>query len=178
MKLSKNLFLALLVFTFATTQAQKVGIRAGLNISNITGSDAVDTKPLTGVYFGVFKEITLVPEIFYLQPELQYSMQGYKSGDTKFSIGYVNIPVLAKVYAIKTFSLEAGPQIGLKVNDNFEGNDGDNIKTFDTAFVGGLGYNFPMGLSINARYAMGLSEIVKDSNFKNQVIQLGAAFKF
>jgi len=105
-------------------------------------------------------------------------MQGYKSGDTKVSIGYLNIPILAKVYAIKTFSLEAGPQLGFKINDNLDSNSGTKIKTFDTAFVGGLGYNFPMGLSINARYAMGISEIVKDSNAKNQVIQLGAAFKF
>ena len=83
------------------------------------------------------------------------------------------------MYVVKTFSLEAGPQIGFKINDNLDVPEGgDEIKTFDTAFVGGLGFNFPMGLSINARYALGLSEIVKDSDAKNQVIQLGAAFKF
>jgi hypothetical protein len=177
MKLSRNLFIALFVLAFATIHAQKVGIRAGVNISNVTGD--ADTKPLTGFYAGVFKEITLVPEIFFLQPELQYSMQGYKAGDTKVSIGYLNIPVLAKVYVVKTVSLEAGPQVGFKINDNLDVPEGGNkIKTFDTAFVGGLGYNFPMGLSLNARYAMGLSEIVKDSKAKNQVIQFGAAFKF
>ena len=168
--------LCLVVFT-STVQAQKVGVRAGLNISNVSGD--ADTKPLTGFYAGVFKEITLVPELLFLQPELQYSMQGYKSGDTKVSIGYLNIPVMAKVYIIKTFSLEAGPQIGFKVNDNLEVPEGENeIETFDTAFAGGLGLNFPFGLGINARYVMGLSEIVKDSDAKNQVIQLGASFKF
>jgi len=176
MKSSRNFFFVLFVMVSAAIHAQKVGIRAGATISNVSGVS--DTKPLTGIYLGVFKEITIVPEIFFLQPELQYSMQGYKSGDTKVSIGYLNIPILAKVYAIKTFSLEAGPQLGFKINDNLDSNSGTKIKTFDTAFVGGLGYNFPMGLSINARYAMGISEIVKDSNAKNQVIQLGAAFKF
>ena len=161
-----------------SAQAQKYGVRAGLNISTVTGDYFEDAKPLTGFYAGVFKEITLVPELLFLQPELQYSMQGCKSEDTNFSINYINIPVVAKVYILKTISLEAGPQIGFKIKDNFPGNTGDDIETFDTAFVGGLGLNFPLGLSINARYALGLSEIVKDSDTKNQVIQLGAAFKF
>ena len=178
MKVVKIMFFSMCLIAFSSTvQAQKVGVRAGLNISNVRGYP--DTKPLTGFYAGVFKEITLVPELFFLQPELQYSMQGYKSGDTKVSIGYLNIPVLAKVYIIKTFSLEAGPQIGFKVNDNLDVPEGGNeIETFDTAFTGGLGLNFPFGLGINARYVMGLSEIVKDSEAKNQVIQLGASFKF
>lgn len=167
-----------LLFSTFQAQAQKVGIRAGLNISNVSGSDAGDTKPLTGFHVGVFKEITLVPELFFLQPELQYSMQGYKANDTNYSISYINIPVLAKVYALKTFSLEAGPQIGFKVSDNFPGSTGDDIKTFDTALAGGLGFNFPFGLGISARYMMGLSEIAKDKDSKNQVIQLGASFKF
>ena len=163
-----------------SAQAQKVGVRAGLNIATVTGDGFGDTKPLTGFYAGVFKEITIVPELFFLQPELQYSMQGFKSEDTNYSIGYINIPVLAKVYIMKTISLEAGPQIGFKINDNFPEVAGEEtkIETFDTALVGGLGFNFPMGLSLNARYALGLSEIVKDSDAKNQVIQLGAAFKF
>jgi Outer membrane protein beta-barrel domain len=178
MKVVKIMFFSLCLIAFTSTmQAQKVGIRAGINISNVSGD--ADTKPLTGFYAGVFKEITLMPELLFLQPELQYSMQGYKIGDTKVSLGYLNIPVLAKVYVAKTISLEAGPQIGFKVNDNVDVPEGGNeIKTFDTAFVGGLGWNFPFGLGINARYAMGLSEIVKDSEAKNQVIQLGASFKF
>ncbi len=178
MKVIKVLSFTMFILAISTTvQAQKVGVRAGITISNVSGD--ADTKPLTGFYAGVFKEITLVPELVYLQPELQYSMQGYKVEDTKVSIGYLNIPVLAKVYVVKTFSLEAGPQVGFKINDNLDVPEGGNeIKTFDTAFVGGLGFNFPMGLSINARYALGLSEIIKDSDAKNQVIQLGAAFKF
>ena len=179
MKVIKIMFfsLCLVVFT-STVQAQKIGVRAGLNFANVTGGDGTDTKPLTGIYAGVFKEITIVPLIFFLQPELQYSSQGYKSGDTDISINYINLPVMAKVYALKMFSLEAGPQVGFKISDDFEGNPGDNLETFDTAFAGGLGLNFPFGLGINARYVMGLSEIVKDSDAKNQVIQLGASFKF
>ena len=179
MKVIKIMFFSLCLVAFTSTvQAQKIGVRAGLNIATVTGGDGTDTKPLTGIYAGVFKEITIVPLIFFLQPELQYSSQGYKIEDTDYSINYINIPVMAKVYALKMFSLEAGPQVGFKISDNFEGDAGDNLETFDTAIAGGLGLNFPFGLGINARYVMGLSEIVKDSDAKNQVIQLGASFKF
>jgi hypothetical protein len=179
MKVIKIMFFSLCLVAFTSTvQAQKFGVRAGLNIANVTGGDGTDTKPLTGVYAGVFKEITIVPLIFFLQPELQYSSQGFKSGDTDYSINYINVPVMAKVYAMKMFSLEAGPQVGVKISDNIDIPEGGNeIKTVDTAFAGGLGLNFPFGLGINARYVMGLSEISKDGG-KNQVIQLGASFKF
>ena len=179
MKVIKIMFFSLCLVAFTSTvQAQKIGVRAGLNIANVTGGDGTDTKPLTGIYAGVFKEITIVPLIFFLQPELQYSSQGFKSGDTDYSINYINLPVMAKVYALKMFSLEAGPQVGFKISDNFPGESGDDLQTFDTAFAGGLGLNFPFGLGINARYVMGLSEIEKGSDAKNQVIQLGASFKF
>jgi hypothetical protein len=179
MKVIKIMFFSLCLVAFTSTvQAQKIGVRAGLNIANVTGGDGTDTKPLTGIYAGVFKEITIVPLIFFLQPELQYSSQGYKMGDTDYSINYINLPVMAKVYALKMFSLEAGPQVGFKISDNIDIPEGGNeIKTVDTAFAGGLGLNFPFGLGINARYVMGLSEISKGGG-KNQVIQLGASFKF
>jgi hypothetical protein len=48
-----------------SAQAQKVGVRAGLNIATVTGDGFGDTKPLTGFYAGVFKEITIVPELFF-----------------------------------------------------------------------------------------------------------------
>lgn len=108
MKVIKIMFFSLLVAFTSTVQAQKFGVRAGLNIANVTGGEGLDTKPLTGIYAGVFKEITVSANLF-LEPELQYSSQGFKMEDTNYSINYINIPVMAKVYAMKTFSLEAGP---------------------------------------------------------------------
>ena len=61
---------------------------------------------------------------------------------------------MAKVYAVKMFSLEAGPQVGFKISDKIDVPEGGNeIKTVDTAFAGGLGLNFPFGLGINAQVA-------------------------
>lgn len=161
-----------------TVQAQKFGVKAGLNFANVTGNDFGDTKARTGFHVGVFKEITLVPELLFLVPEAQYSSQGFKSGDKDYSIDYVNIPVVAKVYILKLFSIEGGVYAGFKVGDNLPGNSGDGLKTLDTGIAAGVGLNFPLGLSINARFMQGVSEIADNSDAKNQVLQLGAAFKF
>ncbi|MBS7787623.1 PorT family protein [Flavobacterium sp. CYK-55] len=176
MKVFKTMALAFGLMALTTVQAQKIGIRAGVNIATVTGKDASGVDPLTSFYAGVFKEFSVVPQLFFIQPELQYSIQGYKANDTNYTLGYLNLPVMARVYFLKTISLEAGPQVGYKVNDNLENND--NINSFDTSVAGGLGFNFPLGLSLNARYVHGLTKIDKDADIKHQVIQLGASFKF
>lgn len=179
MKAVKTVLFALCITAMVpTVQAQKVGVKAGVNFANITGDDMGDTKARTGFHVGVFKEITLVPELFFLVPELQYSSQGFKSDDTDYSIDYINLPVVGKVFIMKLLSIEGGFYAGVKVGDNFPGDTGDDLQTLDTGLAGGVGLNFPMGLSINARFMQGISEIAKDSDAKNQVLQLGAAFKF
>lgn len=176
MKLFKTMVLAFGLLALTTVEAQKIGVRAGANMATITGKDVSGVKPMTSFYAGVYKEFAVVPELFFIQPELQYSMQGYKANDTNYTIGYLQLPVMARVYMLKTISLEAGPQIGYKVNDNLENND--NLNSFDASVAGGLGFNFPMGLSLSARYVHGLTNIFKETDAKHQVIQLGASFKF
>ncbi len=164
-----------------SVNAQKYGIRAGLNIATVTGQDG-NITPRNAFYAGFFKEVTLIPKLFYLQPEVQYSSQGFKSeilnSETEYTIDYINVPLLAKVYILKTFSLEAGPQLGFKIHDNYDPITGNDIETFDPGFAAGIGFNFPFGLFAEARYAKGFKEIIKDSEAKNQVIQLGVGFKF
>lgn len=177
MKILKTALLALTLTVFVpSAQAQKIGVRAGVNYANVSGDQ--DTDAMTGFYAGLFKEVTLVPELLFLQPEVQYSMQGFKTNDTDYRIGYINVPVVAKVYLLKLLSLEAGPQVGFKISDNFPDNQADDLKTVDMGIAGGVGLNFPFGLSVNARYVQGFTDIYDGQDGKNQVLQLGAAFKF
>lgn len=180
-----QLILMLLVVLLATPMmnAQKYGVRAGLNISNLKGSDIGAVNPRLAYYAGFYKEATLIPKILYLVPEAQYSSQGFKSvliggGEKEYTIDYINVPVLMKLYLLKAFSLEAGPQFGFKINDNYESLSGNDIETFDPGFAGGLGINFPFGLSFEARYTHGFKSIIKNTNARDQVFQLGAAFQF
>ena len=177
MKSIKLILLLICFFTIIPSlSAQKLGVRAGWNSATVSGTDFGDVSSRDGFYLGVFKEITLVPKLLFFQPELQYSSQGFKSNGNDYAINYINVPLLAKVYFLKILSFEAGPQFGFKIDDNIDG--ANSIETFDAAIDAGVGINLPLGFSIDARYVQGLSEIVKDSVSKNQVVQVGAAFKF
>jgi hypothetical protein len=174
---------ALFMLASNTVSAQKFGVRAGLNVSDINGS-GFDTTAKTGLYVGAYKEIPLVKSLLFIQPEVQYSQEGFKTKgleDTK--IDYLTVPILAKVYVAKIVSFETGPQFGFKVSDNVDYADS---KSFVPSWAFGASLNFPLGLSINARYISALSDTFdakngSDNDFdsgKNQVFQIGAAFQF
>ena len=172
----------LLIAATTTTFAQKnIGIRAGWNsTSNSVDLDELgDISSQSDLYVGIFKEFNLISKVLYLVPELQYSKQGFKSvvlnNEKTYSMDYLNVPVLAKVYVLKFLSFEAGPQFGFKLNDNL---DGTETEDFDTGFAGGIGFNLPFGFSINGRYIYGLSDVIKNVDSKNEVLQVGAAFRF
>jgi len=181
MKSRKLLFIVLMALAVTTiSNAQKWGVRAGWNSTTFTGSDAPkDISARSGLYVGVYKELPLVKDLLFINPEIQYSNQGAKSsiaGSSKtYTIDYINVPVMAKIYLIKIISIEAGPQFGFKINDNF---DSPKPESFDFGVGGGVGVNLPLGLSVNLRYISGLNKVIKDSNVKNAVFQVGAAFQF
>ena len=91
------------------------------------------------------------------------------------------MPILAKLYIGKTLALEAGPQFGLKINENIESDNSstetNDVNAFDTALSGGISLNFD-AVFISGRYTYSLNEVVKDSDAKNSVFQVGIGFKF
>jgi Outer membrane protein beta-barrel domain len=183
MKLFKIFLLAVVVLaTSNTVSAQKWGVNAGVNISTLTGGDFDNISTRSGFYVGAFREMKLVSKILFLQPELQYSSQGFTSEqngiETDNSIDYLNVPVLARVYFLKLFSFDAGPQFGFKVGDNFKGETSDSIESFDFAGAFGFNINLPLGLSINTRYILGFTEVIQETDLTTSVFQVGASFKF
>ncbi|KAF2336969.1 porin family protein [Flavobacterium daemonense] len=171
----------------AQTEKVKLGVKAGLNISNLTfDENAVNSSSRTGFAAGLMAEIPLAKN-FAIQPELLYSQQGMKfsysdpdvtNSDYKSTVklNYLNIPVMLKYYVAKGFSLQAGPQIGilLKANneyqDNFLGyenretlNLSDYSTGIDTAVNFGLGYQFQNKFYADARYTISYSNVFKDA---------------
>jgi hypothetical protein len=184
MRSLKILLLSAFVAVASTAvSAQAFGVRAGANISNISGT-GFSTKAKTGLYVGVYKEISLMKSLLYIQPELQYSQEGFSvenAKDTK--IDYITVPILAKLYAVKMLSFETGPQFGFVVNDNLKDNiayviTNTKTKTFVPSWAFGASFNLPMGLSINGRYISSLNKAMDNVDGKNQVFQIGAAFQF
>ena len=164
---------AFLILVSNTVSAQKWGIRAGANFSDVN-VDGWETDSKTGLYVGVYKEIPLVGGLLFIQPELQYSQEGFSTSIGDAKLDYLTVPVLAKIYVVKLLSFETGPQFGFLVNDN----DFGDSNSFIPSWAFGTSLNLPLGLSINARYISGLDDTYDGLSGKNQVFQVGAAFQF
>jgi hypothetical protein len=177
---------AFIVLVSNAVSAQAFGVRAGVNLSTISG-DYYDSTTQTGYYAGIYKEIPLVKSLLFIQPEIQYSSQGFSNDIGDYTIDYITVPVLAKVYVVKLLSFETGPQFGFKIGDKSDPNnpliDPDfDYETFDPAWAFGASLNLPFGLSINGRFISGFNSVFKEGDYnsqgKNQVFQIGAAFQF
>ena len=184
----------------ANTEALQLGVRAGYNLSNLSGdlADEIDTKSLSGFHIGLFTEFPVAPR-FSIQPEVMYSTQGAKfeglGSEATLRTQYLNVPVLAKFYVAEGFNLQAGPQIGFLTGAEYQmdGADdidvSDNMKGTDFGLLFGAGYKVAQGVTIDARYNMGLSNTLdEDANFdegvgtdqewKNGVFQVGIGYQF
>jgi opacity protein-like surface antigen len=187
--MKKTIFVTVLFVAISMNmQAQlvKFGVKAGVNYANQNGSNITvnstnyQTDAITSYHAGLIAEIKLV-DSFAIQPELLYSTQGasYKNATEEFrnELGYLSIPVLAKINLNKFVSLELGPQASflLSERNNFDVKDAN---TFDFAAVGGLSLNITKSLFIQGRYGLGLTDASKDAEVKNSVVQVSAGFKF
>jgi len=155
--------------------AQRValGLRGGLNLTNVEISDPdetdpTDTKNRPGIFFGVATEIGL-SDYFALQPEFQYAQYGFKveesfeGGELKFDMNYnyLQVPVLAKFMFGSDrggFQVTAGPTFGFGVGDiKMEAEmlgekdeekiswDDAEMDKFDIGLNGGLGFFTQVG---------------------------------
>jgi hypothetical protein len=174
----------------ATSFAQtfQLGIKGGVNVSNFTGGnfENIDKKSLVGFHAGGFVSFFL-GDNFAIQPEVLFSSQGAKlesAGQKQnLKVSYINVPVMLKYRFNGGFYLEAGPQIGFKVNEKTDDMQIDDFaKSTDLSVAGGLGFHSSSGLGIGARYTAGLSKVGDfdtgniDPDFKNGVIQVSLFF--
>ncbi|QSB28140.1 PorT family protein [Flavobacterium circumlabens] len=185
--------LAILVFGFANAQKTRFGVKGGLNVSSFTGGDYYDdSKSLIGFHVGGFAEIKVI-ERLAIQPELLFSTQGAKlkyigDSDIDNKLSYLNVPVLAKFFITKEFTVEAGPQVGFLLSAKYDSEDAkDDFKSVDFGFNFGVGYSFTDNLGVNLRYTVGLANIadyetdnVEDflDSPKNSNLALSLAYKF
>jgi opacity protein-like surface antigen len=174
-----------LILGMSTSQAQVVqfGFKGGLNFANYTGSDfaGIDFKSITSYHAGLVMELKVF-ENLSIQPELLYSTQGSELkglGDQiKNELGYLSLPVLAKFYLTSNkLSLELGPQASVLVSERRKANS-SNTNTFDFGLAGGLSYKITEGLFISGRYVAGLTEVKKDADVKNSLVQFSVGFMF
>ena len=182
----KKVFLLIVaVASFATIQAQtKFGIKAGANLANFSG-DVDGNKMKIGFNAGGFAKIGLT-ESLSLQPELVFSAQGAKFEDegeeAKYKLNYLNVPILVQYNFKGGFYAETGPQIGFLMSAKAEDVDvKDAFKSTDFAWSIGAGFLTQANFGFNARFNLGLANILEDSDdakVKNSVIQIGVFYAF
>lgn len=180
--MKKTILVTALLFILSySAQAQllQIGAKAGLNYANFSGTD-IQTDAITSYHAGLIAEIKLLDK-FAIQPELLYTTQGatYNTvlGDVKNELGYIAIPVLAKIYLSKSFSLELGPQASflLSEKNNF---DVEDPNTFEFAVDAGLSFKITKNIFLQGRYVLGLTEVSPNADAKNSVLQLSAGLMF
>jgi hypothetical protein len=188
-------FVGMFASSFAQTSVA-IGIKAGPNFSRLDGTSSVNAnyENRTGWHGGAFLLIKLGK--VGIQPELLYSKQGatinVNQRDLNANYSYVNVPVIVKLYTVAGINLQIGPQFGFIANaerDEFNEATGtvttenvdDKLKGSDISLALGAGWDLPFGLTIDARYNLGLTKI-DDSDpdygdVKSQVIQISLGYK-
>ena len=164
--------------------ATKFGIKGGLNLTNLSSDNFTDNHLKPGFNVGIFSKIPVTPG-FSIQPELLYSLKGSKtdyntsfvegSGEYRFNLGYVELPILAVVNLTKNFSIHLGGYGAYMTNANVKdvNNNGtvqsitdlnaEDFNRWDFGLAGGFAFDIE-NFTIGARYDYGLTDIGKSNN--------------
>lgn len=196
--------IALLTFAFITIQVNaqddshtgitvKPGLRAGLNLTKLTQTDFDYT---TDFYVGGFMAVKFT-RLYTFQPEITYSRQGAKGtgtifnndaqvferGDYNINIDYLSLAIVNRFTFNDQLDLHFGPTMDFQTDANTTTNS-----DVDLAFIAGLGYTLPMGLTIEARVKKGIIDVLESDNFNNfssvsdyntnLVFQFGLSYSF
>ena len=167
--------------------------KVGVTLATISSDDS---KFKFGMAAGIEGQYQL-NNWFGLSAAVMYSQQGAKAKnyDLKLNMEYINIPVMAKFYVTKGLSLNVGLQPGFMTKAKAKG-DGrtidvkSNCNKVDFSIPMSIAYEFENGLSFEARYATGLTNVGKDAfdstssswdkayQNKNEVFMLTVGYKF
>ncbi|MCG8340313.1 MAG: PorT family protein [Cytophagales bacterium] len=200
MILSALLALALFV-PGVKAQTINFGPKVGGNLSWVSKLREVDTGkkgidfPRWSLHGGVYGEYMFNDTWGIRVEELYAGVGSRKDKNNKGKLGYLTIPVLAKLHLPSGLSFHLGPQVGFLLSAKafllnqvgevpYKDKDvRENFKNIDFAIVGGAEYAFESGLIVGARYNFGVVDIDKDEDKRksddkltNQFIQVYAGY--
>lgn len=190
----KNLFLLCIVLVSSSVFSQSIfdrlhfGVKAGGNYSDFSNAN-FDTEGLPGFHAGAIIAFD-INEKWSVQEDFLFSTQGAKikggiSDGKDLKLSYISVPIVLKYKTSFGLYFEAGPQVGILVSEDFkEITNNDFAEKIDAGMVGGIGYQFPNGLGIGARYYYGLTDISKiksttiNTDFQNNMSQVSLFYIF
>lgn len=154
-----------------------VGLKGGLNYSTFNNTDNVEYK--AGLLAGTFINIKIPESPVAIQPELLFAQYGanIEDSDGKFSVNYVQLPVLAEFYYGDEYSSTRpkvffGPYLGFNVGAELENPDiainaEDYFSNTDAGVVVGAGVDVN-NVVIGFRYTAGLTNVVSDEDYQDE----------
>jgi len=151
---------------------------------------------------------TLAPELHYSFQQQQVDVEDNSVNDASYeghyrlTLGYVNLPVLARANFGSKWYLELGPQLGVLAHAHEKGYDieggwggsqreeldraaANRYLRADLALVAGGGLKLPGGWGLNLRASTGLLSVTEENSsvtnysgsLRNQVVQLGLNYQ-
>lgn len=201
------LTLCVLAFFLNGTMFAGTGVKAGVNMANLSFSEdtGTDWNSSIGIRLGVFHSFRLGRKL-ELQPEIYYSIKGAKSTGTflgeevsaKVELGYVEVPLLLK------FRVFTGRKAGVfiftggygafntaaKTVTSFSGDSEtedikEEIREMDYGLVIGGELEYGLGnakLILDIRYSVGLANIKKIGfnpyEIKNRAVSFSLGYRF
>ena len=182
------------IFCLSNLQAQEkfaMGIKIGQNFSSVNDV-AVDHNTASyhaGVttFFKVTDKIGIAPEIILSQTKLETtppvtSLMGNGSLQPEtYHLNYLSIPLLCEFKPIQKFSIQAGPQYSILLDQKKDGvgNASMAFKNGEFAFVGGAKFDLG-GFFLYGRYVVGLqniNELQDQTKWRTTQWQLGVGMK-
>ncbi|ALO16413.1 hypothetical protein L21SP5_02790 [Salinivirga cyanobacteriivorans] len=200
MKKLSVLFAIVLAFTMASQAQVSFGVKGGLNLANIYGSDAEDNGMKIGYQIGGVANLELT-DAFSVQPSLLLSNKGATDTETDMvmSLNYLEIPINA-VYSFGEIQVFAGPYVGVGLFGKVKPDEGDDIDIeftqdvteatedypvtmLDIGLNFGAGYKVMDNLQVQAGYGLGFTNLVPkfdgedpEVEIKNSVIQVTVSY--
>ena len=193
-------FLAL--FASLTGDAQvSIGVKAGVNLANISKTSDLSTNSLTGYMIGGYIA-TKTKKTFGYRSEFILSRQGYdyktNTNTGNVNLDYLVVPQLFIINFGKKVQVHAGGQVAFLLNaavDSSNGNGGgslfDYFKRFDYGLAGGIEFYPFSGFFIGTRINISLNNVsfkpsaggnwpsfVPKVDAKNNLIQVYTGWRF
>jgi len=146
---------------FAAGMTEK-GVKAGINMANLTGDDVSDNSNKMGFTVGGFGVWDMGNNLS-VQIDALYTQKGAEFTGATLSQNYIDVPVMAR-YSMPVsgmnVNLLAGPYLGLLLSADYDGTDTkDTTTSMDYGLQFGASTIVQKQYLIDVRYSMGLVTI-------------------
>lgn len=177
----RYIIIALFLCNFSFAQNWNLGVKGGLNIAsaNFKNSTA-ELSSTVGFHAGGYGNTQLTDQIS-LQPEVLFSLQGWKSktNDVTRTLSYLTVPIAVKYALVEKFNVHTGPQLGFLIDteDELE----SLITSTDLSILIGAEYQITDQIGATIRYNHGLSNIFDNPEsavkIRSRILQLSCSYR-